>query len=214
MGYKNAKLTEALVGDIWACFLQSATFGTGLTVLFFPYLLSLVVTLKNLLPTLPFLSGLNYDAIIFSLLISGIHSFTYEVWGGFFALCDHFQWLQQYKMYRKAIMTPSASLVSTTLIQAATSQLLLMPLTIYFGYPYLQRLGLPDMTDPLPSNGRLFFCFAVSHIWNSIGFYTSHRLLHHKLLYSTFHKQVCTTYPLLALVVRSRPPSLCSTTST
>merc|ERR1719150_539863 len=109
---------------------------------------------------------------------------------GFFLLCDHFGWLKKYKFVRKPYQEPSKELMSRTLWEAAINQIVAAPLAGYYVfYNVFVYFGMPNLDAPLPTVLRLWFAFTFSKLFNDVGFYWSHRLVHHPALYGKIHKQ-------------------------
>jgi len=129
------------------------------------------------------------DAIIFSIFMSLVHTVTYVCVNGFFAMCDIFGYLQQYKLARKPYMIPKRSIVLKCLAEATFGQLIINPVATYYMFSAMQSLGMLDLDAPLPDWRSMFTTFCVAHVFNGVGFYFAHRLFHAKALYATFHKQ-------------------------
>ena len=183
-------LYDAIVSDVIATFYQSAAFGVLLSFLIYPAYLQAVFALREYLKATPFFAGFDHEGLIFTFLFCVGHGITYYSLNGLFFSLDYFQLLQKYKLHRTKIMQPPAALLKKAVTSATISQLTFMPLVIYkILYPLAVRCGLYNLTAPLPSAWYLFLGYIIDHQVNTIGFYLTHRLLHHKLFYSRFHKQ-------------------------
>jgi methylsterol monooxygenase len=164
-------------------FWQSGFLATVLTLFLFPYYKIFCSLLRE------HLGSHNSDQMIFVVITSITHTVCYVSITGFFATCDHFRLLQQYKLPRKPYMAPKTGLVAKALMEAAVGQLIINPLAVYFVYPYFKHFGMMGIDEELPSAGAMFKTFCIAHLFNGIGFYWAHRLFHSKSLYATFHKQ-------------------------
>ena len=165
-------------------FYQSGLLGTLLTFAFYPYYLRFLSLLENLLST-------HYtERVGFTIVMTLAHIVTYCTINGLFASFDYFGLYQQYKLDRKPHMKAKTSLIAKTLIDAAVGQLIVGPILLFYLHGVLRSyLGLLSLTAPLPSSVDIFTTYSIAYLFNCIGFYTSHRLLHSKLLYARFHKQ-------------------------
>lgn len=81
------------------------------------------------------------------------------------------------------------ALIKSVLIEAVIVQIVLVPLILFLSWPLIERLQIPIRSNSFPSFFQAFVAFTLSYFFLELSFYTSHRLLHHPLLYSTFHKQ-------------------------
>ena len=164
--------------------IQSGLWGVILTLTAYPYFLSLVEFLRVRL-------GNDYgeDRVTFTIISNGIHLLSYVVINGSFGLFDYLNLFQEYKLSRKPFMIPSGKLISSTIFHAALSQLLINPVATYYAYPMFRRLGLGNMTDPLPSIWTIFGIYVFCDFFNGAGFYIAHRSLHSKWIYAYIHKQ-------------------------
>jgi hypothetical protein len=163
--------------------IQSGLLGTVLCLLLYPYFLIIVERLRLIL------GEKGSDRLIFTILSNATHTGAYVVINGSFGLFDYFKLFQQYKLARKPYMIPSRNLIISTLFHAALGQLVINPLATYYLYPSMVRMGLMNLTDPLPSIRTVFWVFCFADLFNGFGFYVAHRTLHSKLLYAAIHKQ-------------------------
>ena len=164
---------------------QSAIFGIVIAELMFPYFQLFVNFLKSSL------GEYGTDAVIFSIIMSLVHTSTYIVVNGSFAICDIGGYFQQYKLVRKPYMIPKRSLVIKAVVEATIGQLIVNPVATYFLYGAMSHYGMLDLTAPLPRISEMFVTFCIAYLVNGVGFYCAHRMFHAKALYATFHKQVC-----------------------
>ena len=77
-----------------------------------------------------------------------------------------------------------------TVLGGLANQLVIQPLTIYYLWPVFVWFGSPSPRAPLPGFYSLAGSYLVCVVFNEVFFYTSHRILHTRALYSKFHKQV------------------------
>lgn len=162
---------------------QSALLGLVLTYATFPIYQRIVAVVRAQL------HGYGSDPMVFTIVANLVHLGTYSVINGSFGVFDYAGVLQQYKLARKPYMKATKSLLVSTLLEAALSQLVINPAVLYYLYPYLQRLGMHPLDAQLPSVQNIFFTFCLAYLVNCFGFYWAHRTFHAKALYAYFHKQ-------------------------
>lgn len=133
--------------------------------------------------------GLNENAV-FALLVTIVHTGCYTSINGFFLACEHQGWLEQYRFERKPIQKVKWKLLLKTWTEAFIGQLVTGPVVAYFGYEAFRYFGMPLLASgSLPPFWSIFASFWLAHFFNDVGFYWSHRLVHHKKLYALIHKQ-------------------------
>eukprot|EP00946_MAST-07B_sp_MAST-7B-sp1_P004491 g4491.t1 len=108
---------------------------------------------------------------IFVAMTFCVHTCCYVGINGFFFACAKIGWLSEYQFDRKPYQIPSDALLRRTWWEAL-------------------HFGMPSLTEPLPASfARLCVGFATAHFVNDVGFYWSHRAVHHPSLYKHIHKQ-------------------------
>ena len=127
---------------------------------------------------------------IFVAMTFCVHTCCYVGINGFFFACAKIGWLSEYQFDRKPYQIPSDALLRRTWWEALVSQCVTTPVATYFLFPAFQHFGMPSLTEPLPASfARLCVGFATAHFVNDVGFYWSHRAVHHPSLYKHIHKQ-------------------------
>lgn len=129
------------------------------------------------------------ERMVFVVGTSLVHTATYLLCNGTFALWDAYGLFEQYKLDRKPSQQPSKALLNKTLREAAMGQTVIGPLTLYLLYPAFKYFGMPAMDAALPPPSALYGFFVACYLCNDIMFYFSHRLFHGKAIYKHIHKQ-------------------------
>lgn len=108
-----------------------------------------------------------------------------------FIVCDTFGWMQKFKMHRKKAEVPSDSLMRRLWAETALGQFVTSPIAAWVLYPLTKKLGAADIAAPLPASlWDIAVVMAAAHLFNDVGFYSTHRLLHESpFLYRTIHKK-------------------------
>lgn len=118
-----------------------------------------------------------------------VHTVLYILINGFFMLCQYKGWLEEYRFERKSYQVPKEELVKRTFLEAAVGQFVTGPIVLFYLFTAFKYYGMPSLDSELPDFSTMFGYFALSHLVNDVGFYWSHRLVHHPSLYSWIHKQ-------------------------
>jgi sterol desaturase/sphingolipid hydroxylase (fatty acid hydroxylase superfamily) len=127
---------------------------------------------------------------VFVMMTFLVHTGCYVGINGFFFLCAKRGWLREYQLDRKPYQIPGDALLRRTFWEAFVSQCVTTPVGMYFLFPVFRYFGMPRLLAPLPpSFARLCVGFATAHLVNDVGFYWSHRTVHHPSLYKHIHKQ-------------------------
>ena len=131
--------------------------------------------------------GLSERAVLTACVVA-VHSGSYLLFNGFFALCDWRGFFAAYKLPRKRSQVAPQSLIARTWLEAVGGQIL-SPVPIYYlgSSDLLRRFG--GMCSPLPPVSSVVTGFVGAIVVNDVGFYWAHRLAHSKALYATVHKQ-------------------------
>lgn len=132
------------------------------------------------------------EDVWFALGLSGTLACIYTIENGFFAICDKFDLLQEYKMYRSPVQQPSPTLVAKTLRKEAVSHLVTGPVLMFlFVGPFLRWNAPVSAVAPaaIPDPLSLYKTFAQCLLIMETMFYFGHRLLHTTMLYKAIHKQ-------------------------
>lgn len=153
---------------------EAASLGVFLTVLSYPLYMSCIQTLQSMLQN---------DALVFSIMLSCAHTGIYILCNVPFFIFDTYGFFQQYKLHRTKGQIPTASLIQSTVLEAAISQFVVDPVLVYFLYPSFQYLGLLALNAPLPTYTDLCLTYCYGFLFNDIGFYLAHRTFHSKTLY-------------------------------
>ena len=142
-------------------------------------------------PWYSYLGGLVSERACFALTICGAHTITYIAFNGTLQLLENCQWepLMKCRIGRKTMELPDKPLVKQLLTEAAINHFVTSPITAALLFTVVKWCGMPPPTEPLPPVANLALLFVAAHTFNDFGFYWTHRLLHHRLFYGTFHKQ-------------------------
>lgn len=160
---------------------QAGIIGVVITLAIYPYYINFISYLRSI--------SLN-DQLIFTICMFLSHTGTFIIVAGFYVYCDYYQLDQDHKFPRKQSQIPKKPLIIKTIIEMAINHLITSPLMAFFMYSVFKSLfGMQNVDSPLPSYQNIFLDYCRASLFNDIGFYVTHRLLHHPYLYSTFHKQ-------------------------
>ena len=178
-GYPS--ITIVLFDAIKKIIYQGGCLGVILTIALYPYYMNWLSLLKSYNIS---------DRLIFTLTMMLSHTGTFIIVAGYYCYCDYYQYNQQYKMNRKLSQQPSRALILKTFIELSLNHFITSPVMAYLMFNvFTNNFNMKSINDPLPSYYVLFIDYIRAHIFNDIGFYFTHRLLHHPLFYATFHKQ-------------------------
>jgi len=129
------------------------------------------------------------DRWIFAVTISVLHTLCYILMGGFYLYCEKTGFLMEYKFKRKKHQIPTRKMMTTLFQNHLLAQLVTGPIAAYILFPVFVYSGTPSLDSPLPSFFHMYRAFCTSMLVNEVGFYWSHRLVHHPALYGWIHKQ-------------------------
>lgn len=129
------------------------------------------------------------ERYFYAAVLSVAHTGSFVIFNGGLALLEQFGMLQQYKLTRKDAEIPTPALMKQLLTEAAVNQLLVAPIMATFLFSLATYFGMPSVGNALPDVRTMMIMFAGAHAFNDVGFYFTHRLLHHPKLYARFHKQ-------------------------
>lgn len=160
---------------------QAGVIGLILTIAMNPYYNSFITLLHSY----------NFsERVIFTLIMFIAHTGTFILVAGYYLYCDYYNYNQQYKMNRKPSQLPSKELIMRTFAEMLLNHFVTSPAIAFFMFGvFTNTFGMKSIHDPIPSYGILFRDYIRAHIFNDIGFYFTHRALHHPIFYTTFHKQ-------------------------
>jgi len=151
------------------------------------------VTLSALVaPAFAAASTLLGERAFFAAALFLVHSGTWLLINGGLLLADRLDVaaVTRCKIGRKKAETSSAELTRRLYLETALNHLVTSPLLAYYVlFPLAKWLGTPAPDAPLPGAMTQALCFVAAFTVNEWGFYVTHRLLHHRLLYATFHKK-------------------------
>lgn len=124
------------------------------------------------------------------IMFLSVHTGCYVIINGTFFLCEQNGWLEEYKFIRKKYQKPTVELMKKTIWEQVINQLIAGPIFgFYVFYHVFKFFGMPRLDAPLPTVPRLWAAFVFSKLFNDVGFYWSHRMVHHPKLYGMIHKQ-------------------------
>lgn len=162
-------------------FYQSGLLGLILTVALVPYYQSFVSLLQSYHIS---------NQLIFTAIMMISHTGTFITVALYYIYIDHYQYYQQYKMIRKSSQSLSKKLIIKTVIELIINHFITSPVMAYFMYnTFRNSFGMLNIDDALPTYDIIFRDYVRAHIFNDVGFYFTHRLLHHPYIYASFHKQ-------------------------
>lgn len=129
------------------------------------------------------------ERYFYAAVLSASHTGSYVIFNGSLYLLEQLGMLQQYKLTRKDAEIPTPALIKQLLTEAAVNQLLVAPVIAALLFSAAKHFGMPSVGSALPDVPTMLVMFAGAHAFNDVGFYFTHRLLHHPKLYARFHKQ-------------------------
>ena len=160
---------------------QAGIVGVILTIAVYPYYNSFVTLLHSYNIS---------ERVIFTIIMFIAHTGTFISVAGYYLYCDYYKYNQQYKMNRKPSQMPSQQLIIRTFAEMMLNHFVTSPAIAYFMFGvFTSKFGMKSIYDTIPSYDILFRDYIRAHIFNDIGFYFTHRLLHHPIFYTKFHKQ-------------------------
>ena len=178
---KYPSLSYVLFDLIHKAVYQAGILGVIVTFALYPYYINFITYLRSM--------NLS-DQLIFTICMIISHTGTFITVAGFYVYCDYYQLDQNHKLHRKQSQIPKKPLIIKTVIEMMINHFITSPLLAYFMYTtFKNSLGMQNIDSPLPSYQMLFLDFCRATLFNDVGFYFTHRLLHHPYLYATFHKQ-------------------------
>ena len=150
--------------------------------------IALVALLKGPYDQLRLALGVT-DRLFYAVTIFAAHTGSYALFNGTIAMLERIGVIEHFKMTRKPAEVASASLFTRLYAEAVINHFITSPISAYFLYLLAQHCGTPAASDSLPSIAYLAAVFAGAHAFNDVGFYWTHRIMHAKALYKTFHKK-------------------------
>ena len=161
-------------------YIRQPTILAGITYLIWPFW-ERIVAKTNLSDIEMFIAGTSL-----------LHTATWLLYAFIFVhLGDYRGWLQQYKLPRTARMIPSKALLISTVKEALSGQLIIMPILLWILLTYVAPSNLiSSQAMPMPSMWVMYLYYAGSMKWNAVTFYIAHRTLHEvPMLYRLVHKK-------------------------
>lgn len=129
-------------------------------------------------------------AVLFTLTISLVHTVQWVIWNFGFLAFDHFDLFRNYKIGRKVFeVEGTKKLMPKMFLEATISQVVTGPIIAYFLYPLFKKFGMGDFAAELPSFLQMSLVFIFAHMFNDIGFYFTHRAMHHGSVYKYWHSK-------------------------
>ena len=84
---------------------------------------------------------------------------------------------------------PTWGLLVKTWTEAGINQLVTGPVVAFYVYPIFTYFGLTSLVAPIPAFLPMAKSFLIASVFNEVGFYFTHRLVHSPMLYAKIHKQ-------------------------
>ena len=163
-------------------FLENGFWGTVFTCLLFPFYNS------HFLPLASCDLLHSHPALLFSILLSIVHTGIFLITNGAFAVWDHYGMFADFKLLRKPSQMHTAQMLSNLVKETLISHLITGPIVFVAMYPLFKHFGMLDFDAPLPHLSRIFLTLSLARVITEQTFYWSHRVLHTEYMYK-FHKQ-------------------------
>lgn len=119
------------------------------------------------------------DRQFFAIVLGLAHSGTFVIFNGGLHIMDQLGLLDDFKIGRKPAEVPSKDLFKSLYTEAFINHVITSPLVALGLYSVVRNLGIPSAETAMPTMPTLALTFLGAHAFNDIGFYFTHRLLHH-----------------------------------
>ena len=130
----------------------------------------------------------NNEALVFSIIFNACHTLVWCLVNLPLLFFDYNNMMQEYKLHRTVGQIPSDKKIRENIITSLVMQFIVNPLSGYYIFEYFQKWGMLSVTADLPAVGAIIKTLLISHLFENIMFYITHRLFHTKALY-WLHKQ-------------------------
>jgi len=131
---------------------------------------------------------IEHERVKMVLAFSMMHTAVFYISSLFFALLDHFELLQRWRIQPKAYAP--RSLILKAIGHTLFNHFVVNPLIFYFAWPWLSANGIfATSVKSLPSTTTMLKHILACVAFEDTTFYWLHRLLHTKYFYAAVHKQ-------------------------
>jgi len=123
------------------------------------------------------------EHMIFAMMITLVHTASYVVFGGSYLFIERSGLLLEFKIKREQYQEPDKLLLKELFKDAMSLHFVQTPIFMALYYPMYKYVGMPSLLFELPTFFSLWSGFAFCGVVSDVGFYWTHRAIHHPALY-------------------------------